>query len=245
MSIGNPTEWLVSVSKLCRQMTEQAVVAVRDAEYEDPAPRGTLEATQAVLSRDFKALEILLPKDFPKSRLADLGRHIHFCHVHDCVDIAGFDVPDIMAKAESYALAQSPKELSGEVGNYLHPLYRPRLDREMAMSDPDYHGLVLKAAILLGDTFKEKSGAQDDDAGEIGKALNPEKPSIKVMPDISSKTSKNFQRGTMLLLQGVRAYYRNTFAHGQIGTTQRNAVHALIIMSMLTEVLDGVVQTEG
>ncbi|WP_179214840.1 TIGR02391 family protein [Octadecabacter ascidiaceicola] len=220
-------------------MTEQAVVAFRDAQYEEPEPKGTLEAAQTVLRRDLAALKELLPEDFPKSRLGDLSRHIGYCHMHDCLDMAGFDLPDIMAKAEQYVLAQAPREISGEIGNYLHTNFRARLDREMAMSEPDYHALVLKAAIILGDTFKEKTGATDDKNDEIGKALRIDQPTIKVMSNLETETNKNFQRGTMLLLQGVRAFYRNTYAHGQIAASHRNAVHALVIMSMLAEVIDG------
>jgi uncharacterized protein (TIGR02391 family) len=244
MTIGDPTQWLAKVSKLCRRMTEQAVIAYRDAEYEDPKPRGTLEAVQTVLSRDYEELSALLPDDFPKSRLGDLRRHISFCHVHDCIDIAGFDLPDVMEKAEQYALAQAPRELSGEIGNYLHPYYRARLDREMAMADPDYHGLIAKAAIVLGDSFKAKAGVKNDKDSEIGRAFNLDKPVIKVMDDLTSETNKNFQRGTMLMLQGVRAFYRNTYTHGQIAATHRNAVHALIVMSLLNEIIDGATLVE-
>lgn len=220
-------------------MTEQVVVAYRDASYEDPRPKGTLEAVKVVLARDLAALKALLPDDFPSSRIGDLTRHVSFCHMHDCLDIAGFDLPDVMSKAEEYALSHIPRDRSGEIGNYLHPSLRPRLDKELAMSEPDYHALVLKAAIILGDTFKAKAGAQNDKDDEIGKAFRKDQPRLMVMPDLTSETNQNFQRGTMLMMQGVRAFYRNTYAHGQIAATHRNAVHALIIMSMLTEIIDG------
>ncbi|WP_349540549.1 TIGR02391 family protein [Sagittula sp. NFXS13] len=244
MTIGNPTRWLAKVSNKCRRMMELSVVAVRDAETLAVGSRGTLEATKSALEAIFPDLLELLPGDFPASRVNDLGRHIHFCQINDCIDIAAFDIPDILEKAEVYAQEHIPETPSGEIGDYLHPLYRARLDREILIADPDFHGLVAKACIMLGDAFKYKAGAVDDQDSEIGRAFKVDSPKIKVLPELESSTAKNFQRGTMLLLQGVRAFYRNTHLHGQISTTKRQAIHALIIMSMLNEILDAA-QTVG
>jgi uncharacterized protein (TIGR02391 family) len=239
MSIGNPTEWLVKVSKVCRQMTEQAVVAYRDAQDYGVPQRELLDATQTVLRAYEEQLIELLPDDFPKSRLGDLSRHIHFCQQGDCIDIASADIPDVLEKAEQYALNHIPTNPSGDIGSYLHPYYRARLDRELATDEPDFHGLVLKSCVRLGDTFKHKTGVKDDKDSEIGRALKLYDPLLNVLPDISTETGKNFQRGTMLLMQGVRAYYRNTHAHSEIATTAKQAVQALTIISLLTEVIEG------
>jgi uncharacterized protein Ymh len=238
MTIGNPTRWLAKVSNKCRRITELAVVAVRDAEAAAVERRETLEATKSAFEPIFSDLTELLPEDFPASRLNDLARHIHYSQIHDCIDIAAFDIPDILEKAENYAQEHIQESPSGEIGDYLHPVYRARLDREFSIADPDFHGLVAKACILLGDAFKDRAGVSDDQDREIGRAFRLDDPTIRVLPVLESATAKNFQRGTMLLLQGVRAFYRNTHLHGEIPTTKRQAVHALIIMSMLNEILD-------
>jgi uncharacterized protein (TIGR02391 family) len=236
--IENPTQWLADVSKICRKITEQAVVAMRDARDEELPWNKPLDAAKVVLVEHLEKLDFLLPEDFPISRIGHLARHIHFCQQGDCVDIAAFDIPDILEKAEKYAVSHIPEAPSGDIGDYLHAHYRARLDREMVSAEPDYHALVLKASVLLGDTFKQKTGVRDDKDAEIGKAFRLDKPKLKVMPDLSSETNQNFQRGTMLLLQGVRAFYRNTHSHGIIDTSQKHAVHALIIMSVLTEIIE-------
>lgn len=238
MTIGNPIEWLAQVSNRCRRMTEIAVIAVRDADDKMETRQITLTATQIVLRSHLEGLAELLPEDFPSSRLGDLGRHIHFCQLGDCIDIAAFDIPDILEKAEQYALSHQPDRHSGEIGDYLHPVYRARLERELATAEPDYHGLVAKACILLGDAFKFKARVANDRDAEIGRAFKLEDPVIQVPSQLVSETDKNFQRGTMLLMQGVRAFYRNTHLHGQLQTTQRQAVHALIVISLLNEILD-------
>lgn len=238
MAIGNPTKWLAMVSKKCRRITELAVVAVRDADDNNNRRNETLSATRSAMELIFSDLKHLLPDDFPNSRVNDLARHIHFCHIQDCIDIAAFDVPDILEKAEAYAIAHIQENPSGEIGDYLHPVYRARLDRELTIADPDFHGLVAKACIVLGDAFKAKAGVSDDQDSEIGRAFKLDDPKIKVVRDIESATGKNYQRGTMLLLQGARAFYRNTHLHGQTPTTKRHAIHALVIMSMLNEILD-------
>ena len=238
MSLGNPTEWLAQVSKTCRQITEQSVVALRDAPDEVLPSRSTLQSAQVVLKSHFARLEELLPSDFPKSRMSDLARHIHFCQQGDCIDIAAFDIPDILEKAEVYAVDHIPTEPSGEIGDYLHSNYRARLDREIASSEPDYHSLILKASLLLGETFKLKVGAKDDKDSEIGKAFKMDDPALKVLPDLTTETNKNFQRGTMLLLQGARAFYRNTYAHGIINPNHRQTMQALVLISMLTEIIE-------
>ncbi len=83
MSIGNPTEWLAKVSKTCRRLTEQSVVALRDAQDDETARNQTLQSTQTVLQTHFETLKELLPDDFPQSRMNDLGRHIHYCQQGD------------------------------------------------------------------------------------------------------------------------------------------------------------------
>lgn len=160
-------------------MTEIAVVTVRDVDDQVAARRSTLAATKIVLSSHLEELVKILPEDFPASRLGDLGRHIHFCQVGDCIDIAAFDVPDILEKAEKYALSHQPDSLAGEIGDYLHPIYRARFERELANAEPDYHGLVAKACILLGDAFKQKAKITDDRDSEIGRAFKLDNPILK------------------------------------------------------------------
>lgn len=244
MSIGNPTVWMADVSKVCRSITGQAVIGFRDATYEQPPVSGTLHAVQNVLSVHLEQLLELIPSDFPQSRLSDLGRHIHFCHAQDCIDIAGFDIPDILQKAEEYAVAQIPTTPSGDVGDYLHTKFRARFDQELLASEPDFHALVLKSCVILGDTFKAKAGVTDDRDAEIGKAFKSDEPTLRVPQTLESQTDTNFQRGTMLLMQGARAFYRNTFSHSEIQPNLRQTVHALMLISMLTEIVEHSVKVD-
>ena len=96
--IDDPVEWLASVSRECRLLTETAGLAWIEAiEGED---QGQLANVKPVLSEHYKTLEKLMPEDFPRSRMGDLARHIHFSERGDCRDIVLMDVPDVLAKAE-------------------------------------------------------------------------------------------------------------------------------------------------
>jgi uncharacterized protein (TIGR02391 family) len=232
--IENPVEWLASVSKQCRLITETAALGWLEAEQSGAT--GQLTETKPVLVEHFRSLRDLIPEDFPNSRLSDLARHIKFCELHDCKDIVLNDVPDVLAKAEEYA-TELPTNRVGELSDYLAPQFRQRFEMTLAQPEPDYHALVLTCCIALGDMFKRKAGVAEDSDSELGRAFKANDPLLLVTGSLNSEQDRNYQRGAMLLFQGARAFLRNTHAHEQVPTDKELAVHALMLLSLLADIL--------
>jgi len=236
------TEWLASVSEHCRKLIEIAGIAIRDRnEYEEEANKDTL---RAALKAHKEALQGLLPEDFPKSRIGDLARHIGFCEPNDWYDIVLFDVPDILAKAERYA-SEMPDGHLGGFEEFLHARFRPRLELALREAEPDFHALILTCCVDLATHFQRKSGAADDSDGEIGRIFSPNNPQLLVAGKLETDTDRNLQRGAMLLMQGWRSFLRNPHAHEVRPTDEENAVHALMLMSLLARVIDGASRVEA
>jgi hypothetical protein len=230
------TIWLARVSEHGRGIIALAGVAIRSRdEYEQEPTKGMLRNAMAV-HRD--AIAAVLPEDFPASRLGDLSRHIHFCDHGDWFDILTVDVPDILAKAEAYALAM-PTNTVGEIGDYIHARFRPRLELAMQAPQPDFHALILTCCVDLATHFKSKSGAQDDSEGEIGRVLNSHNPVLRVSDGLTTDTERNRQRGAMLMMQGWRAFLRNPHAHEVQPTDKEYMIHSLMLMSFIARIIDG------
>jgi uncharacterized protein (TIGR02391 family) len=238
---NDAVEWLATVSTHCRKMIELAGLAIRDEEeYLAPAAkRGLKEA----LTTHRDALHALLPGDFPRSRMGDLSRHIGFCDPNDWYDIVLFDVPDILAKAETYAVENHANKTGG-IEDYIHARFRPRLELAMQVDPPDYHALLLACSVDLATLFKRKSGANDDSDGEIGRVFSPANPVLMVPPQLQSDTERNLQRGTLQMMQGWRAFIRNPHAHEERPTDREYMVHALMLMSFLARIIDGATRVE-
>lgn len=235
------TTWLASVSEHCRKLIEIAGIAIRDRnEYEQDANK---EALQAALKVHKEAIQGLLPDDFPKSRIGDLARHIGFCEPNDWYDIVLFDVPDIIAKAERYALEMPDGHLGG-FEDFLHARFRPRLELALSAAEPDFHALVLTCCVDLATLFQRKSGAADDSDGEIGRIFSPNNPRLLVAGRLETDTDRNLQRGAMLLMQGWRSFLRNPHAHEVRPTDKENAIYALMLMSLLARTIDGATRIE-
>jgi hypothetical protein len=233
---NNAVEWLALISKHCRKLIELAGLAIRDQEeYEGPAAR---KALREALSVHKDALFAALPENFPPSRRGDLARHIGFCEPNDWYDLVLFDVPDLLAKAETYALGM-PAGKTREVEDYLHARFRPRLELAMREDNPDFHALILACSVDLATLFKRKANANDDSDGEIGRVLNANNPLLVVPAALETDTDRNIQRGALLLMQGWRAFIRNPHAHEERPTDEEYMVHALMLMSLLARILDG------
>lgn len=231
-----PLEFSINVSRHCRKLIEIAGLAIRDREeYESEAARNALKAA---LTAHQQALEAILPADFPGGRRGDLARHIHFCEPNDWHDIVLFDVPDIMAKAEAYAL-QLPADDLGELEGYIHARFRPRLALALQQEQPDYHALILTCCVDLATLFRQKSGAADDSDGEIGRIFSPNHPALTVPAALATDTDRNIQRGSLLLMQGWRAFIRNPHSHEVRPADREYAMHALMLMSFLARIIDG------
>lgn len=234
-------EWLATVSKHCRKMIELVGLAIRDAEdYDTEAARASLREALKV-HRD--ALQALLPEDFPRSRIGDLSRHIGFCEPNDWRDILLSDVPDILAKAEKYAV-ENHGDKAGGIEDYIHARFRPRLELAMQGDPPDYHALILACSVDLATLFKRKSGASDDGDGEIGRVFNRDNPMLRVTHAPETQTGQNVQRGAMLLMQGWKAFIRNPHAHEERPADREHMVHALMLMSLLARVIDAAIVAE-
>ena len=232
--IENAVEWLADVSRQCRLITETAALGwIEAVETEE---RGELTQIKPVLIAHQSALERLIPDDFPASRRSDLARHIHFCQPGDCRDIVLHDVPDVLAKTEEYA-RMLPTNKVGEIGDFLEPTFRQRLQTTLAQPHPNYHGLVLTCCIALGDMFKRKAGTQEDSDGELGRAFRSNGPLLLVTGSLATDQDRNYQRGAQLLFQGARAYFRNTHAHAEVPTDKELAVHSLMVLSLLSRIL--------
>lgn len=239
--IQDPTSWLADVSRHCRAITEAAALAWRDVdEYDEKAARDQL---RKVLALHKEELAKLLPADFPRSRMGDLGRHIGFCDLSDWKDIVLFDVPDVLAKAEAYSAGLRDVRV-GELDAYVHPLFRTHLAVVSNQVQPDYHGLILKACVVFASEFKKKTGAKDDSDAEIGKALGGTNPTLLVTGSLDSEADKNFQRGALLILQGLRAFFRNTYSHEELETDRETAVQAIMLLSLAARILEHSVSAE-
>lgn len=229
-------EFSINVSRHCRKLIEIAGLAIRDQdEYESQAARNALKAA---LTAHQQALEAILPPDFPGGRRGDLARHIHFCQPNDWHDIVLFDVPDIMAKAEGYAVTLPADEL-GELEGYIHARFRPRLSMTLQQDQPDFHALILTCCVDLATLFRQKSGAADDSDGEIGRVFSPNNPILMVPANLKIETDRNIQRGSMLLMQGWKSFLRNPHVHGERPADREYAIHALMLMSFLARIIDG------
>ena len=237
MEINNSTRWLAQVSKQCRLLTETAVTSYVDM-ADEGFPGGQAKAAKRVLETHLDRLRELLPEDFPESRIGELSRHVQFSQAQDFSDIAAYDVPDVLEKAEEYAQSLTVDDRLGDLGDYIHPVYRQRVETELASPKPDFHQLILKCCILLGDEFKRKSGMKSDDDSDLGRAFRVDDPRLQIRPTLETQTDKNFQRGAQLLFQGARAFFRNTHAHENIMVSQRMGVRAVILLSVLSCILD-------
>lgn len=229
------TTLLARVSEHCRQIIELAGVAIRDREEYEEEPAKSILRNALRTHRD--AIAAVIPEDFPQSRLADLTRHIHFCDPNDWFDMITMDVPDILAKAETYALAMPANRL-GEMADYIHVRFRPRLELAMQAPEPDYHALLLTCCVDLATHFRSKSGAADDSNGEIGRVFNVQNPVLMVPAALEDDTQRNRQRGAMLLMQGWRAFIRNPHAHEVQASDREYTVHALMLMSFIARIID-------
>jgi hypothetical protein len=232
---NDAVDWLVTVSKHSRKIIELSGLAIRDPEAYNTLP--ARQALREAMTVHKDALFAALPDDFPPSRRGDLARHIGFCEANDWHDIILFDVPDILAKAETYAL-QLPAAKTGGIEEFIHARFRPRLELAMRADNPDYHALILACSVDLATLFKRKSGANDDSDGEVGRMLSPNNPQLIVPAVLESETGRNIQRGAMLLMQGWRAFIRNPHAHEERPTDKEYMVHALMLMSFLARILD-------
>lgn len=217
-------------------MIELAGLAIRDAE--GYATEGAKIALRDALRTHKEGLQALLPDDFPLSRIGDLNRHIGFCEPSDWHDIVLFDVPDILAKAETYAVETHAGKSDG-LEEYLHPRFRPRLELAMMADAPDYHALILACSVDLATLFKRKSGADDDSDGSIGRVFSRENPALLVSGQLQTETDKNLQRGAQQLMQGWKAFIRNPHAHEVRPADREYMVHALMLMSFLARIIEG------
>ena len=148
---NDAVEWLATVSKHCRKLIELAGLAIRDREeYENPAAK---KALREALTVHKDALFAALPEDFPASRRSDLARHVGYCDPNDWHDIVLFDVPDLLANAEAYALDMPAGKTSG-VEEYLHARFRPRLELAMREENPDFHALIPCLQCRLSDAVQ-------------------------------------------------------------------------------------------
>lgn len=232
--------WLARVSEHSRSIIALAGVAIRDRDEYEGEPTKTALRNALRAHRD--AIAAILPADFPASRIGDLTRHIHFCDYGDWIDIITIDLPDVLAKAETYA-KEMPSNDIGEIGDFVHARFRPRLELAMQAQEPDFHALLLTCCVDLATHFKSKSGANDDSDGEIGRVFNAQNPVLTVPEDLISETNRNRQRGTMLMMQGWKAFLRNPHAHEVQATDKEYMVHALMLMSFIARIIDGATPT--
>ena len=232
---GEAVEWLATISQHCRKLIEIAGIAIRDHDEDDA--EANRDALREALKAHKNVLQAALPEDFPKSRIGDLSRHINFCEQHDWYDIVLIDVPDILAKAERYAVEMPDGRLGG-FEEFIHARFRPRLELAVWEAEPDFHALILTCCVDLATLFQRKSGAADDSDGEIGRVFNPKNPVLMVPDQMESETDRNRQRGAMMLMQGWKAFLRNPHVHGEQATDKEYTVHALMLMSFLARILE-------
>ena len=230
--------WLLKVQKKLREIQKVAFTAYDDAV--DQEPRTILDGVKTVLETHHAILIDMLPPDFPASAIGDMARHIRFNEFSDMRSIVGVDVPDVMAKAERYALdAQALGEAEDEeydITSFVNEIFLTAVEDTMVARNPDWHMLVLKCCLLLAERFTGMTGMEDD-LGSYGRAFSLKGPTLLVPPDLSTETRRSQQQGAMFLFQGYRAFLRNTHAHQIKEGDETFALQAVVFLSILADVL--------
>lgn len=245
---GDPASWLAKLSAQCRKITKTAFDAMEEATENNTLPE---TGNKAVLTLLCEQLEAMLPEDFPPSTIYSFKRHIGFNQRSDMRDIVRFDIPGIMEAAEKYVagLAASVEAVADadhpfDVRGLIDEMFQRPLALALHSEEPDFHALVLSCVIRLGDRFRTVSGFPDDNGGLIGKAFSPTDPVLVAPADLTTDSNKNRQQGAMLLMQGVRAYYRNVYAHGYHHTDEDEALRALVLFSICADILASATKIE-
>ena len=230
--------WLSKVQKELRAIQDVAFNAYDDAI--DVERRTIADGVKAALETHHAILKELLPADFPASKTGDLARHIHFCEFADMRSIVGWDVPDVMAKAERYAVdaqaADDEKDQEYDILGFVDEIFREAVADTMTARNPDWHMLVLKCCLLLADRFTGMTGLEDD-LSSYGRAFSLKGPMLLVPPDLLTETRRSQQQGAMFLFQGYRAFLRNTHAHQLKEGDKMFALQAVVFLSVLADVL--------
>ncbi|WP_165324518.1 TIGR02391 family protein [Rhizorhabdus phycosphaerae] len=193
--------------------------------------------TKEKLLLELNNIKALLPEDLPPSALANLARHIRSGQSGDLRNIAMHDGPTLLEKVEQLVLAADDEHAAEfDIRNLVDEVFRRKLISTIDSEEQDYHALVLNCSVLLADRFKARTGMADE-MGAIGKAFSLKEPTLLLPPDLDSETNRNWQQGAMLLFQGFRAFFRNTHAHGVTDTDRDTAFQALMLFSLLLNIL--------
>ena len=234
-----PTIWFARVSRALRRLSSAALEAYLEAEDSDD--RQVPDGTKPLLETHLHALKELLPEGFPASALGNLSRHVHFSERGDCHDIVRFDVPDVLEKAERFAVALSREhegtEHERDIVNFVDEIFRAKLVATINADQPDWHALILQCSVLLVERFKSITGLQSDSMDAIGRAFSLRDPILLLPPDLDSETNRSLQQGALLLFQGFRQYIRNPHAHGVTLTDEDGAHQMLMFMTLLLDIL--------
>jgi len=119
----------------------------------------------------------------------------------------------------------------------LHPLVRDAV--EPLFASGHYRQGVSDAALALRDLVRSKSGLSElDDYALMGKALSVEKPRI-IVADLSTRTGRSVQQGTMNLAQGIVARLRNPLAHEKVELDPHEAMEMVGLVSRVVRDVDG------
>lgn len=235
----DPTIWFARVSRALRRLSSIALEAYLEAEERDD--RQVAEGTKALMETHLHALKELLPDEFPASALGNLSRHVHFSERGDCHDIVRFDVPDVIEKAERFAIALSRAHQGADhdrdIVGLVDEIFRAKLVATLNAEDPDWHALILQCSVLLVERFKSVSGLQSDSMDAIGRAFSLRDPILLLPPDLETDTNRSLQQGALLLFQGFRQYIRNPHAHGVTLTDEDGAHQMLMFMTLLLDIL--------
>lgn len=238
--------WLAKVQKKLCDIQQVAFKAYDDAV--DIERRAIAEGVKTALETHHAILKELLPADFPASKMGDMARHIHFCDFSDMRSIVGWDVPDVMAKAERYAVdAQAVVDEEDEeydVTAFVNEIFRQAVEDTMVARNPDWHMLVLKCCMILAERFTGMTGLEDD-LSSYGRAFSLKGPVLLVPPDLATETRRSQQQGAMFLFQGYRAFLRNTHAHQLKEGDEAFALQAVVFLSILADVLSAATVVEN
>jgi uncharacterized protein (TIGR02391 family) len=198
--------WLIEVTRLCRELRTKA----RDG----LGALATDNADQVALIRGYMMTDANhLVRIWPpnvNSRIGDLRRHIGFAESHDFRDILDVDLPDIEAKAESYALSGRSPPRDVAFGDLLHPAVK---DAALGhFTDGDYRNAVLDSVIAVFDLIKRRTCLDRDGETLINEAFSLEHPKL-IFSDLDSESGRSDQKGFIQILKGVFQGIRNPKAH--------------------------------
>lgn len=231
-------EWLISVSRMCRELRVKAEDAATHLEKKED---DTAKKINGYMRVDMTALVELWKQVDPgmieaPPRLTDLARHIRFAMPNDYYDIVNHDLPNIQEHAEKIAREKSGGIKPVGFEDLLHPkIVESSLDQYTAGF---LREAVLNGVIALMDMIRARTGLKLDGSPLVQQAFNPTTGKL-IFSEIDTESGKNDQKGFMMIYEGVYGGVRNVKAHSlNHDLNEQKAAQYLVTLSLLARRVD-------